>query len=526
MRFTAGNAQHIGARSQQQDAFGFSNPGNGAFAEHAGLLGVVADGMGGMARGREASRAAVRSFLQAYQGKSPSEQVPQALIRSLTEANRSVLSLGGSGSQENGVGTTLVAAVVHRNALHWISAGDSRVYLLRNNQLTRVTMDHVYARRLNEQVAQGEISRAEAVQHPERLALTSYLGIPELLEIDRSVRPLPLEAGDCVILCTDGLYRALSEQEIAAAFHDDLNGACDTLIRRALEKRRPEQDNLTVIALSNEPDSAKFLGLARRRSSRKLWMPALAAGVLLALLGGVGVHIVSTTIHKSAENPPSPSAAPYPTPRSPVKNDGPTALKPKVNLGSAALKMTPSKPRNGDASYVGTSVSAKEARHANKEKQTDPSSPKNGNPPVATERPADSKDKLDTQPNKQQSSPPVPPLPNPPEAGSPKPGAAPSAQSGGAMPQREHAGEAKETGEHDSSAPATDTDLSIQQPDGARNDQQSTKRPDPKDKKNKPKWWQWRPWKKSNAEGQHQLGTICLFLVSGIGERLSRRNPE
>src|SRR6516225_11406414 len=109
MRFAPGNAQHIGARQQQQDAFGFSDPSDKAFVAHGGFLGVVADGMGGLTQGSEASSTAVRSFLQAYKLKTAKESVAEALTRSLLEANRAVLRVAENASLGE-VGTTLAAA--------------------------------------------------------------------------------------------------------------------------------------------------------------------------------------------------------------------------------------------------------------------------------------------------------------------------------------------------------------------------------------------------------------------------------
>ena len=88
MNLKAGNAQHIGARPQQEDSFGFSDPTDKAFICHGGFLGIVADGMGGLTQGGAASTTAVRSFLASYQTKTPKESVVDALLRSLLETNR------------------------------------------------------------------------------------------------------------------------------------------------------------------------------------------------------------------------------------------------------------------------------------------------------------------------------------------------------------------------------------------------------------------------------------------------------
>lgn len=307
MGFAAGNAQHIGARPQQQDAFGFSDPSDRTFVIHGGFLGVVADGVGGLTHGSEASQSAVRTFLQAYHLKSPGESIPDALARSLSEANSAVLRVA---SAAEGAGTTLVAAVLHSQSLCWISAGDSRIYLLHGNRLTRVTSDHVYARQLDEQAAQGLISRDEAQNHSERGSLTSYLGQSEPKEVDRSMHPLALQPDDCVILCSDGFYRALDELEIVGAFRGDLQRGCDTLVGQVLAKRRKQQDNLTVIALKHSPRNGKW-GSARRSGTRSR-LPLLAAVVLImALLSAGAGYWYEKHSADTKQVPPSP--APVPT---------------------------------------------------------------------------------------------------------------------------------------------------------------------------------------------------------------------
>lgn len=255
-----GNCQHIGARSSQQDAFGFSDKDDHAFVAHGGMLAVVADGMGGMAHGGEASHMAVRAFLQSYMAKGADETVPIAMHRALDEANQAVISLAYQADEEN-VGTTMVAAVIYRDALHWVSVGDSRLYLWRDRQLTQLSEDHIYANDLDRDAANGNISREEAENHPERRSLTSYLGVTPLDLIDHNPQPFPLFAGDRLLLCSDGLYVALVESEIAPVINRDVQQAAEDLIALVLAKNRPGQDNLTAAILSCESDSIhKFRG--------------------------------------------------------------------------------------------------------------------------------------------------------------------------------------------------------------------------------------------------------------------------
>jgi serine/threonine protein phosphatase PrpC len=244
-----GNCQHIGARSSQQDAFGFSDKDDLAFVAHGGVLAVVADGMGGMAMGGEASHLAVRAFLQAYMAKSADETVPTALHLALDEANQAVISMAYQADEGN-VGTTLVAAVIHGDALHWVSVGDSRLYLWRDRQLAQLTEDHIYANDLDRDAANGNISREDAENHPERRSLTSYLGLTPLDLIDYNPLPFPLIAGDRLLLCSDGLYAALEKSEVTPLVGREAQQTAEYLVDLVLAKNRPGQDNLTVAILA------------------------------------------------------------------------------------------------------------------------------------------------------------------------------------------------------------------------------------------------------------------------------------
>lgn len=249
-----GNAQAIGSRTEQQDAFGFTDKDNAELVERCGVLGVVADGMGGLALGRQASQLAVETILRVYSVKSQDESIPDALHRALQEANIAVLSLAKEEGLQGKVGTTVVAAVVHEGLLYWVSVGDSRLYLYRRGKLRQLTQDHVYAVELARAVERGIISKEEAETHPERRSLTSHLGVASLDEVDCNVEPFDLLAGDHLLLCSDGLYGSLSDNEMAAVLKKAPGRAAETLIQCTLAKQYPHQDNLTAVIMGWEPE--------------------------------------------------------------------------------------------------------------------------------------------------------------------------------------------------------------------------------------------------------------------------------
>jgi serine/threonine protein phosphatase PrpC len=298
MLIIPGNAQHIGTRREQQDDFGFSDLNDQDFVNNGGVLAVIADGMGGLAMGREASRLAKQTMLRAYEAKTPEESIPAALTRALEVANAAVYELSRQAGQEGEVGTTLVAAVIKDQELHWVSVGDSRIYLYRQGELFLLTTDHDYGRELARMAAAGEITWEEASSDPNRRALTSYLGIPQLLEVDRNSEPEFLEPGDLVLLCSDGLYGNLTEEEMADLLETHPQEAAELLVEATVQKNLVNQDNLTVAIMACQRE-----GLLHRLSSlpyfpnlpswQENWRQLTCAALIGAMLAASGVWLAN-----------------------------------------------------------------------------------------------------------------------------------------------------------------------------------------------------------------------------------------
>ena len=176
-------------------------------------MGILCDGMGGLQNGREASVCAVNAFRNAYGSKKDNESIPDALLISLYYCNQEVLSLARNLGQEGNCGSTLVAAVMHAHSLYWISVGDSHIYLCHNGQPRLLNEKHVYANRLNVAVQRGFLTVEEAASHPEREALTSFIGISELKEISQGAEE-NIVLGLSVMLCSDGLSKVLTPEEM------------------------------------------------------------------------------------------------------------------------------------------------------------------------------------------------------------------------------------------------------------------------------------------------------------------------
>lgn len=302
MRFLPGNAQHIGARHSQQDSFGFADPEDREFTAHGGFLAIVCDGMGGMEYGDAASRTAVRAFLDAYQRKTPAETIPDALERSVREANAQVVGLAHSLGMAEGIGTTLVAAALHDHSLYYISVGDSGVFLCSRGQCRTLNKPHIFANVLDAAVARGSLSREDADSHPERESLTSFIGTEKLEEIDRNVEPLPLNDGDTVLLASDGMFKVLDANEIAMSLEGPPQGWPEALVSRTIAKKREYQDNVTVVSVTLEAENRAALP---RTVVLNQAPPRVAAPVAPA---APVVHDMAP-IPPPAWNPPSPPAA-------------------------------------------------------------------------------------------------------------------------------------------------------------------------------------------------------------------------
>jgi len=222
---------HVGAvRKNNEDSY-LHRPDLG--------LWVVADGMGGHAAGDVASQTVVECMTQIPSNGSLSSLV-EAAEDKLLEANRRLLALAVNQHQRT-IGSTAVALLARGGFAACLWAGDSRVYRVRGKKTERLTQDHAMVEDL---VSSGLMSRDEAISHPQANRITRAIGAMPGLFID--VEMFPIEPNDIYVLCSDGLYKELSDAEIGKT----LNGneqAVDALINLALERRA--RDNVTAIAV-------------------------------------------------------------------------------------------------------------------------------------------------------------------------------------------------------------------------------------------------------------------------------------
>lgn len=259
-QYDAATAASIGRRDLQEDAIATHFPADSGF----GYI-VLADGMGGHAAGDVASRIVVDEFLEELQpyARDPSylECNIGAILRyAMDRANDQVARHAISQPHQRGMGATLVAPLIVRNRLYWISVGDSPLYLLRGHRMTRLNQEHSMARRLDLMVMNGQISQREADQNPERDSLTSVLFGAVVPEIDCRDCPLDLLDGDILIVASDGIL-FIDEPRIAALVYDTRDRPSAEISARLLQEIRdrddPDQDNVCLCVVKvGKPGSA------------------------------------------------------------------------------------------------------------------------------------------------------------------------------------------------------------------------------------------------------------------------------
>ena len=240
------NVQGMGRRERQEDSFAVVNAANPDLRRTQGLLALVADGMGGMADGGQASQRAAESFLERFRAWGGETDIPAWLAESAREVSGEVFSAFSGVS-----GTTLVAVHIREGALHWLSVGDSAIFLLRDGGVFQLNREHTYLNRLcEEQMDREVISRREAEEDEDAHRLTCFVGMDRLDEVDRSLRPLPLRPGDAVLLCSDGISGVLTPAELLEAMSLPPEEGCALLEKLVEEKALPAQDNYTGILIS------------------------------------------------------------------------------------------------------------------------------------------------------------------------------------------------------------------------------------------------------------------------------------
>ena len=246
MKWEGHGQTHIGrVRKTNQDAYRI----------HPELdLWVVADGMGGHAGGEVASQLAVNSigpyFDQQQLKWSPLniDERESVLRKALEVTNQNIKDHASQHPEYSGMGTTAVVLSISSDQATIAHVGDSRAYIINESGISQLMRDHTL---VEERIELGLLTREEALTHPLRNVLTRGLGIES--SVQPSVQTHSLQPTDTILLCSDGLTKMLSDNEIFEVFRqyqNSLQGACHALVETA--NRLGGEDNITVILVGAE----------------------------------------------------------------------------------------------------------------------------------------------------------------------------------------------------------------------------------------------------------------------------------
>lgn len=239
MKFSVYQISRQGGRDRNEDRMGY------AYTRESGLF-VLADGMGGHPEGAMAAQLALQTFSAYFQKTATPivKEVPEFLSSALMAAHHQIIRYAAEKGMLDTPRTTIVAAVMERGQMHWVHCGDSRLYIVRRRELLTRTRDHSYMEQ------QAHLGRA--TENINRNILFTCLGSPAKPVFDLS-GPVTLEQGDRILLCSDGLWGTVSDDEITAGLAaQPLEQSVPDLVETALKRGGPRCDNVTVLAMEWE----------------------------------------------------------------------------------------------------------------------------------------------------------------------------------------------------------------------------------------------------------------------------------
>lgn len=243
MKYQIGKANRLGNRTTNQDRFA-------AVERPRSVLMVLADGMGGHQGGLLAANTLVIRFTEAFSNApSPLPDPSMFLHECFLHAHHSIVDAGARQDPPITPRTTGVACIVQDGIAHWAHIGDSRCYVLRGGRVLSRTRDHS---QIEELLARGEIDEKRAKSHPKRNQINRCVGGNAAKTHEPTIgEPFALEPNDVLLLCSDGLWSSVTDDELAVHFGDaaSLATLSDQIAGKAESNSYPKSDNVSLIAM-------------------------------------------------------------------------------------------------------------------------------------------------------------------------------------------------------------------------------------------------------------------------------------
>ena len=281
MKFSVFQISRKGGREKNEDRMGY------CYTRESGLF-VLADGMGGHPEGEVAAQLALQTVSALFQKEARPvvQDITEFLSTALMAAHHQIIRYASEKGMLDTPRTTLVACIVQGSSATWVHCGDSRLYVVRNGELLTRTRDHSY---LEQQAGAAAHSGSTVVQRLERInrnILFTCLGSPTKPVFDVT-GPVTLQQGEKILLCSDGLWGSLQDNEIVGLLSaKPVADAVPDLVEAALRSGGDHSDNVTVIALEWEtPDAFESThGVSTDSISDGVFASTIQAGVLDTLV--------------------------------------------------------------------------------------------------------------------------------------------------------------------------------------------------------------------------------------------------
>ncbi|CAA9444344.1 MAG: Protein phosphatase 2C-like [uncultured Ramlibacter sp.] len=275
MKFSVFQVSRRGSREKNEDRMGY------CYTRESGLF-VLADGMGGHPEGEVAAQLALQTISALYQKEARPlvEQPGEFLATAVMTSHHQIIRYASEKGMLDTPRTTLVAAILQGSSATWVHCGDSRLYVVRAGELLTRTRDHSYLE---------QSSASSGVANPDRInrnILFTCLGSPTKPVFDVT-GPVVLQEGDKIMLCSDGLWSSIPDQQIVDHLSaQPVSEAAPELVELALRNGGPTCDNVTVIALEWEtPDAFESThGVSTDSISDGVFASTIQAGVLDTLV--------------------------------------------------------------------------------------------------------------------------------------------------------------------------------------------------------------------------------------------------
>lgn len=234
-----------GTRENQEDYYVYRDADGLAMA-------VVCDGMGGLLGGEIASKTAVLKFKEDVKKAMPIADYPSFLEEEALQLDEAIFSLTDDRGNHLDCGTTIVSILIEENRCFFLTVGDSRILICRGEEMMALNREHNYRLQLDYLKSEGKIGK-EAYEEEDKRGeqLISYLGMGGLSITDINHKPFCLEDGDTILLCSDGVTKTLSEEEIHNILKTETTpkSIVKNIRRLLVDKKKRHQDNATFLVV-------------------------------------------------------------------------------------------------------------------------------------------------------------------------------------------------------------------------------------------------------------------------------------